>query len=189
MRQILILVASALAAATSSVVVEHGAQRAADAVSFPGWPSTFDGRPVVALPLSTREAAFARDFPGRVGRFSDGRREIIVRWAVSATRRLHPAADCFRGLGYETTPLPLMRTIDAQHMGCFRAVKAGETFRVCEVVREDGHEASTMSWPDVPAWYWAALTGATQGPWWNIVVAERIAGDAAGGEVRSGVRP
>src|SRR5262245_25920158 len=73
---------------------------------FPGWPTHYDGHALKEMPLTRRELAFVEDFPGRVGRFSDGQREIIIRWIGAPTRRLHPAADCFRGSGYSITALP-----------------------------------------------------------------------------------
>jgi hypothetical protein len=52
--------------------------------------------------FSSREERFAADFPGRIARFSDGHREIIIRWVARETRALHSASDCFKGLGYWT---------------------------------------------------------------------------------------
>ena len=119
---------------------------------FPGWPTRYEGRALIELPLTPREAAFVQDFPGRVGRFSDGRREIIIRWVGAPTRRLHPAADCFRGSGYGITPLPVRRDAAGAAMGCFRASHAARRMTVCELIRDEHGE----SWPDVSAWYWHA---------------------------------
>ena len=168
---ILFLMTAALAGVAPLIDGAGPASSGSD--GFPGWPTTFEGRALTVLPMTPREAAFARDFPGRVGRFSDGQREIIVRWVASATRRLHPAGDCFRGLGYTITPLPLRISTDGAHIACFRAVRGGDALKVCEVVREVAGPSAAHSWPDVPAWYWAALFGQTDGPWWNVVVAER----------------
>jgi len=52
-----------------------------------GWPAALDGRPITALPLTAREARFVSGFPGRVGRFTDGRR------AGTGRRRWDGAAD------------------------------------------------------------------------------------------------
>lgn len=137
--------------------------------AFPGWPTAFEGRALKPQSLSQREERFARGFPGRIARFDDGRREVIVRFVTAATRRLHPASDCFRGIGHTVTPLPGRLTADGQHMSCFRAVHGSEALRVCEVIRDD----SGASWPDVSAWYWSALLGHSKAPWWSFVVAER----------------
>lgn len=71
-----------------------------DFVSFPGWPKQFEDRPLMELPLSKRERRFNNDFPGRIARFTDGTREFVIRWVIQETRKLHPGADCFKGIGY-----------------------------------------------------------------------------------------
>jgi len=132
------------------------------------FPQTFEGLALKELPLSEREKFFLEDFPGSVGRFSDGRREIIVRFVTEATRKLHPATDCFRAIGYQTKPLPLRVDGEGKRWGCFSAVKSGEELNVCERISDDaGNE-----WTDVSAWYWAALIE-TNGEWRAITVAER----------------
>lgn len=136
---------------------------------FPGWPAHYEGRALTELPLTQREVAFTRDFPGRVGRFTDGRGEIIIRWVNTPTRRLHPAADCFRGSGYSTTPLPVRRDATGAAMGCFRASHRADDLTICEVIRDERGE----TWPDVSAWYWHAIFGSSPAPWWSFVVAGR----------------
>ena len=134
---------------------------------FPGWPDSFEGRPLGQLSLTALEKRFGASFPGRVGRFSDGEREIILRWVPQETRKLHPAAECFRAAGYELTPQPM--EVDAQRIrwGRFLARRGGTKL----VVRERLHDADGNSWTDVSAWYWAAFWGRSQGPWWAITVA------------------
>jgi hypothetical protein len=139
------------------------------AKDFPGWPTHYEGRALTELPLTQREVAFVRDFPGRVGRFSDGRREIIIRWVGAPTRRLHPAADCLRGSGYAITPLPARTDAAGAAMGCFRARHGADSMTVCELIRDQ----RGASWPDVSAWYWNGMLGASPPPWWSFVVAER----------------
>jgi hypothetical protein len=137
--------------------------------AFPGWPAQYEGRALTPLPLTEREAGFVRGFPGKVGRFSDGRREIIIRWVSAPTRLLHPSADCFRGSGYSVAPIAVRRDAGGTPMGCFRASRSGgRDFTVCEVIRDSRNE----SWPDASAWYWNALFGSSNGPWWSFVVAE-----------------
>jgi hypothetical protein len=135
---------------------------------FPGWPTHYDGRALKEMPLTRRELAFVQDFPGRVGRFSDGQREIIIRWIGAPTRRLHPAAECFRASGYSITPLPAQMDGRGATMGCFRASHGSEHTRVCEVIRDQRGQ----SWSDVSAWYWHAMLGGSTTPWWSVVVAE-----------------
>ena len=136
---------------------------------FPGWPAEHENRALQELLLGEREIAFAREFPGRTTRLTDGRREIIMRWVAEPTRRLHSAADCLRSVGYSIAPLPVRRDAAGHLMGCFRAHGPGGDFTVCELVRDE----RGGSWPDVSAWYWNALLGFSQGPWWSIVVAEK----------------
>jgi hypothetical protein len=161
-----LVLAALLAALAPMLGRSQGRAIASDA--FPGWPTHHEGRALLPLPLTPREILFVRGFPGRVGRFQDGRREIIVRWVSAPTRLLHPAADCFRGVGYAITPLPARRSANGQVMSCFRATRGTEAMTACELIRgADGEH-----WPDVPAWYWSALLGASAAPWWSYVVAE-----------------
>ncbi|MGH9943304.1 MAG: hypothetical protein ACRD9R_13225 [Pyrinomonadaceae bacterium] len=147
--------------------VDEAAAREGMAAS-PGWPARMEGRDLTELPLTERERRFSEDFPGRVARFTDGRREIVIRWVTTPTRRLHPAADCFAGIGYGVEPLPLFVAEGGARWGCFRATRGAERLRVCERI----HDEAGRNWPDASAWYWAALGGTTTGPWWAVTVAE-----------------
>jgi hypothetical protein len=131
------------------------------------WPSHYEGRPLTALPMTEREAGFLADFPGRVARFTDGEGEIIIRRVDAATRRLHPAADCLRGAGFNVTPLPARRDAAGDLMSCTKASRTGQAMQVCEVIRND----KGGSWPDASSWYWHALWQPEDGPWWSFVVA------------------
>jgi len=157
-----------LAACAAALVPITTQPEAPVADAFPGWPSHHDGRPLTELPVAGREAAFASGFPGRIGRFSDGSREIILRWVAMPTRRLHPAADCFKGVGYRVTPIAARRTSDGLVSSCFRAAKGGDLLDVCEHIRD----SRGASWPDASSWYWHALLGRSSAPWWSLVVAE-----------------
>jgi hypothetical protein len=163
---LLALLAPWLSAAPRST---GGAGAGAD---FPGWPTSFEGRGLTQLPLSEREERFAGDFPGRIGRFTDGRREVIVRFVTDATRKLHPASDCFAGVGYRVRPLPLRVDEAGARWGSFTAERGGERLRVYERIHAD----SGGSWEDVSAWYWATAGGRSPGPWWAVTVAEREEG-------------
>lgn len=163
---------SAAIAAAAAPVLPRSDEPASSGLAFPGWPASFEARAITQLPLTSREEGFNRDFPGRIGRFSDGNREIILRWVASPTRRLHPASDCFKASGYTIDPLPLAQSGDGTGMGCFRAGRGGEVLRVCELIRTD--KAGGQTWPDASSWYWDALFGNAEGPWWSVVVAERI---------------
>ena len=136
--------------------------------NFQGFPAAFENLPLQQLALSEREDFFLEDFPGKVGRFSDGKREIVVRYVTEATRKLHPAGDCFRAIGYATKPLPLKVDDEGKRWSCFSAVKADEELKVCERI----YDNAGGEWTDVSAWYWSALNEAG-GEWWAVTVAER----------------
>jgi len=138
--------------------------------AFPGWPAQLEGRDLTQLPLSSREERFAADFPGRIARFSDGRREIIIRWVARETRALHPASDCFKGLGYSIKPLSARLDPDGHRWGAFEARRGDEALRVHERIYDS---ADKESWSDVSTWYWQAMMGKTSGGWWAVTVAER----------------
>lgn len=155
----LILFALALLAAAVAPLLPP-AQAGNPSLPFPGWPREFEGRPLAELPLSDLEERFAGGFPGRLGRFSDGTREILARWVTEKTRLLHPSADCFRGAGYEVG-VPRLRKDGWSE---FTATRQGESFVVRERIEGPGGP-----WTDTGAWYWSA----SPGPWWAFTVTER----------------
>lgn len=134
---------------------------------FSGWPTTYEGNVLYRLPLSPRETQFTQHFPGKIARFSDGQREIIIRWVAKATRRLHPAKDCFLGVGYRIAPLPVQTNQQGVAMGCFSATRQHSTLQVCEFLTTHRGE----SWSDVTAWYWQALWQPNANGWWSYVIA------------------
>lgn len=166
----ILLTIAALAAAVAPLATPRDTAAASVADAFPGFPARFEGRDLTALPLTAREAAFAEGFPGRIGRFSDGRREILLRWVATPTRKLHPAADCLEAAGYRITPLPLQRAADGRAMSCQAARQDGRTLRVCELVTAESGE----SWSDVQAWYWSTLLARRPPAVWSVVIAEQI---------------
>ncbi len=138
------------------------------AVAFTGWPSTYDGRPIRELPLSEGERTFNAHFPGRVGKFTDGRRDLILRYVTRATRQLHSSADCFRGLGYHTTPRPALRDASGAQWSCFLATRESRSVIVSERITDQaGHE-----WTDVSAWFWSVMLRKSEGPWMAVTVIE-----------------
>ncbi|MFH1024767.1 MAG: hypothetical protein V1809_15400 [Planctomycetota bacterium] len=136
---------------------------------LPRWPTHFQGKPLHQLPLSAREKVYEDGFPGRMARFTDGSREIVIRWINEPTRKLHPAADCFKGMGYAVKPKPIWMDQDHHRWGSFEAIREGETIRVYERIYDEGGNA----WSDISSWYWAVFLGQTHGPWWAITVAEK----------------
>jgi len=165
--RVLFLTACALAALVPFFSGVGGAEPASGA-SFPGWPTTLDGRTLRPRPLAERELHFARGLPGRMARFTDGRGELTLRWVTRPTRRLHPAADCYRGLGYRVRPLPSSVDAKGRTWGRFEARRDARVL----VVRERIEDARGQGFADVSAWYWSAVLGRTTGPWWAYTIAE-----------------
>ncbi len=141
----------------------------ADSAGFPGWPSTYDGNSLAPMAASKQDEYFTRDFPGKVARFAAGDTQVVIRWVNSPTRRLHPAAHCFAGAGYQIEPRPMrQRAHQGGLMSCFAASRGGEVLEVCEQLRD----SAGNSWPDVSAWYWHAVTAPSGSSWWSYVVVE-----------------
>jgi hypothetical protein len=165
--RLIFLLTAALAAAVPWLALPRQPSRLP---AFPGWPATFDGRTLHPMPIGEGEKRFESEFPGRIGRFTDGSREIVIRWVTEATRKLHPSADCWGYAGFEIKPLPLRIDAAGLRWATFEAHRGDEHLRVFERIADDhGH-----GWTDVSEWYWSALTGDTSGPWWTFAWAQRI---------------
>lgn len=135
---------------------------------FPGWEAAPLPSHLTPVMPGEREARFAEGFPGKIGVFTDGERTFIARWIRTPTRKLHPASDCLRALGYGLRPGPLFAGADGTHWGTSRAEKCGRSLRVRERILDSvGRE-----WTDVSAWYWSAAFGRSCGPWWAITILE-----------------
>ena len=137
--------------------------------SFPGWPTSLQGRPLSRLPLSAQEERFLSVFPGKIGRFTDGKRQYILRWITQPTRRQHSALDCFRASGYQISAQTIWRDETGQAWSQFQATRKGQNLMVSERLCD----TAGNSWSDVSAWYWAALRKQSQGPWWAMTIVER----------------
>ena len=168
MKHLSILVFALACALAAMVPLRAGPAHTLAAAGFPGWPASFEGRPLTQLPLTAIEQRFGQNFPGRVGRFSDGRREIIIRWVAEGTRKLHPSADCFKANGYQLTAQPVTVQGEERWSG-FTATRGAYQLDV----RERIHDAAGKQWSDVSAWYWAVQLGQTNGPWWAVTVARQ----------------
>mgnify|MGYP001354366258 CR=1 FL=1 len=143
-----------------------GLRPSAEAAAFTGWPESFEGRTLVPLAFSEREARFAAGFPGKVAAFTDGERAILLRWVARETRKLHPALHCLRGLGYAVQPGPVWRDAAGRNWGTTLAERDGRIRRVRERICDgEGRE-----WTDVSAWWWDAWRGTSAGPWWAVTV-------------------
>ncbi|MEP9319395.1 exosortase Q [Pseudomonas sp. LABIM340] len=135
------------------------------------WPVRFEGRALRPLALSPVEQRFVEDFPGQLGRFTDGQRSIVLRQVLRPTRKLHPAEDCFRALGYRIEQTQLRQRPGTQGMQrCFVVTREGTRLQVCDYIED----AAGQSFSDTSAWYWSALSGHSTGPWQAITVASPL---------------
>ncbi len=135
------------------------------------WPQAWDGRALRPLATTPVEQRFAARFPGAIGRFSDGERIVVLRSVTRPTRMLHPAADCFRGLGYRIARTRLEHDAQRRLWRCFEAsAPDGEGLRVCERIEA----ADGSAYVDASAWFWAASSGSSTGPWRAVTLVEAL---------------
>lgn len=161
-----VLLACALAPLARPVAVAVAAPR----VTLPEWPRSWHGRALRPLALAQVEQRFAASFPGRVVRLTDGANVLVIRDVNVPTRMLHPAADCYRGLGYRIDGAQLERDADAKLWRCFEAERAGRRLRVCERIVD----ANGGAYTDASSWFWAARLGRSIGPWQAITIASSL---------------
>jgi hypothetical protein len=131
------------------------------------WPREWNGRALRPLALSPIEQRFAAGFPGRIVRLTDGEQTVVWREVGTPTRMLHPAADCYRGLGYDIEGAQLERDGEGLVWRCFVAERNGQRIRVCERIVD----AQGASFTDTSSWFWAAQLGQSHGPWQAITTA------------------
>ncbi len=136
--------------------------------AFGGWPTVYEGQRLTEEPAPPELAEFYRHFPGKVAYFRSGSTRYVFRFLTAPTRRLHPARQCYRASGYDTSHERSCRREDGQRYGCFTARRGTDAVRVSERL----YDASGASWTDVSAWYFAAMLGDSQGPWWSVTIAE-----------------
>jgi hypothetical protein len=130
-------------------------------------PSEWKGTPLRPLALSEVELRFARHFPGTLARLTDGHQVLVLRTVNQPTRMLHPATDCYRGLGYRIHNEQLQVHTDKTRWRCFIAERGARAVRVCERIED----AQGQGFTDTSAWYWASVAGQSTGPWKAITVA------------------
>jgi hypothetical protein len=148
----------------------RGAATPAANHAAPEWPRVWDGKPLRPLSLSPVEQRFASRFPGSIARMTDGDQVLVLRQVHQPTRMLHPAADCFRGLGYRVESIQLEHDRDQNLRRCFIADNGGNRLRVCEQIVDAHGQVFT----DTSAWYWAALMQHTTGPWRAVTSARPL---------------
>ncbi|MDP2033642.1 MAG: hypothetical protein Q8K29_09560 [Polaromonas sp.] len=130
----------------------------------------WQGQPLRPLALSEVEERFARRFPGTLSRLTNGTQVLVLRSVDRPTRMLHPATDCYQGLGYRIAAQQLERDADQRLWRCFEATRGGQRLRVCERIADAGGQGFT----DTSAWYWAAVLGQSRGPWQALTVASPL---------------
>jgi exosortase len=157
-----------LAAVVPFVPVQTHAD--ATTLTFPGWPEQFQGVKISKLPDDEMIQEFGREFPGRIGFFTNGQERICLRWIAHETRQLHSSSDCYRGLGYAIVLKPPLRDPDGTRWSCFEAEKG----RARLLVKERIFDSAGDSWDDVSGWYWSALLQRCTPPWWAVTVVKRI---------------
>ena len=130
------------------------------------WPTQWHGQSLQPLAMSAVEHRFAAQFPGRIARFAvaDGG-ELVLRDVNRPTRMLHPAADCWRGIGWRIDATRLENDADSLLWRCFEATRpsadGSQRVRVCERIVDAQGNAFT----DTSAWFWAASLDKSAGPW------------------------
>ena len=136
----------------------------------PEWPREWDGAPLRPLALGQVEQRFAQRFPGAIARMTDGRQLLVLRQVQRPTRMLHPAADCYRALGWRIEQARLERDARARLWRCFVARRSGDGMQVCERIVD----AKGIAFTDTSTWYWAAAGGQSPGPWLALTVARPL---------------
>jgi hypothetical protein len=126
------------------------------------------------LALSAVEHRFAQSFPGKIVRLTNGRDMLIWRHIARPTRMLHPATDCYRALGWRIRDEQLEQAGNGtgERWRCFIATRerTSESLRVCERIEDSAGQGFT----DASAWYWAAITNQSTGPWRAVTVASPL---------------
>jgi hypothetical protein len=153
--------ALALMAAATLPLLGRTTPAAPAATPAAEWPQAVDGAPLRPLALSAVERRFAERFPGRIGRFESPEATWVLRDVSRPTRTLHPASDCFRGLGYRIGLAQLEHDGQSRLWRCFVAEQGGQRVRVCERIVD----ANAQAFTDTSAWFWAATLGQSAGPW------------------------
>ena len=156
-----VLIAACVCAALTPALSRNESDPRGSLDVEPRWPTHFQGRMLTERALTGRERAFLESFPGAVARFSDGERDIVMRWVTQPTRRLHPAEDCYRGLGYAVSTPRIVVDHDGGRWRCFAATREDAAHEVCEQLQD----LEGRRWTDVSAWYWDAVLERSRGPW------------------------
>lgn len=164
---IVFIITCSLAAAIPLLPMRHDAN---STNMYPlAFPDHYQGRKLQPIAMTEHEKRFYRRFPGKLSKYTDGQRNITFKWIDRPTRKLHPASDCYRGMGFSIYPEALQVDHSGHKWGAFRAVKGNNHI----LVKEKISDPSNHHWTDVSSWYWSALLGRSKGPWLVVTIAER----------------
>jgi hypothetical protein len=156
--------------AWSAAAPRHSAKSISPTLVSVELPTHWQGQPLRPLALSDVEARFAQRFPGTLSRMTDGTQVLVLRQVNQPTRMLHPAADCYQGLGYRISAQVLEQDHEQHLWRCFEAARGGQRQRVCERIVD----ANGQGFTDASAWYWSAALGQSTGPWQAVTLARPL---------------
>ena len=139
------------------------------------WPESFDEYPLTSLPMTAVEREFSKDFPGEIANFRCNHDQVILRYVTRATRKLHPATDCFRASGYHIGNAKIHTDSKGQQWSGCEVSKNGQYFFLRERIVKT--HSNDKQWTDASSWYWHALTSPDQGPWLAITVISKLPAD------------
>lgn len=146
-----------------------GSVKSSETDVFPGWPTEFQGRQITQVPMLPREQKFYENFNGQIARFTDGHKQIVIRWVGEGNTEFHLTSRCFRAIGYDLKPQPAYKDEFGDLWGVFCATRRDEVLNV----RERIVDAQNNCWTDESAWRWDTYWNHTTGPWWAYTVADR----------------
>ena len=145
--------------------VHHVPTLATGSTTAEGANGVHGAQPLVAPAAERTLPATAAD----KGSSDERTRTLVLRHVAAPTRMLHPAADCYRALGYRIAQARLEQDAQQRLWRCFAAQRPGAApLRVCERIVD----AEGRAFTDTSAWYWAAATGRSTGPWQAVTVAQ-----------------
>lgn len=152
----------------------------------PPWPEPF--RNMREQPLTGTETRFAAEAGTSVARFTGNGRDWVLRWIPNASRRIHPAEECYRAAGWRVHPLPMRFIVPSDgsfasaRWGCFEAQRGTIGAEVCQTIID----GSDRSWSDVGSWWWAAIFHRTPAPWLAVEMITALPKSRSSDEVQSG---
>lgn len=132
-------------------------------------PEALSNESLSQVEMPERHKPFLKDFPGTVKLFRNPDNSLlVVKFIKTATRKVHPASDCYKGAGYKIEWEPIEIKESGSAWSHFLAIKGQTRLSVKErIIDSQGNQ-----WTDASSWYWSALLGETKAPWWGITLEE-----------------